>query len=165
MLVNKKANASSVVDWIFALAFTILLFIIIVLLVSSFKLREIDTRELDVKTYTLRIYYDQEIFSPDSQTSFGVIDIEKFTQENIDENFRFVEPFITSRLTLYEQDGEEIKEIIHDERLFQERFPLAVVGVRGAGSGYLERLEYPVRIYENGNVRSGRIVMEVIVPW
>ena len=163
MNVGKKGQAEVIIEWLFAGIFTIVLCVFLVIIVSAFTLKEINTVDLEAQTFMFKLYYDQEIFSPNSITSFGVIDKEKFNVEHFEKSNKYVEDRIAARLRLVDSQTSWEKSFTHNQEMFTARYPLAAEQVSGAGSAVLKEFFFPVRIYDQGIITQGHLFVEAVI--
>lgn len=137
----------------------------IVAVVQVFKVNSLDTAELEMNILFQRIYYSDIItYEEAGKLETGIIDLEKFTSENLNEQINYTSSrHIATRLKL-EIPGETIPAIFLNEKWF-ERWKQSIDQTTFGGSAHnsVEK-KIPVSIMQGGILKKGILEALIIMP-
>jgi len=142
-MLAKRGVADSAVDWFVALIITSIALVMLMVIVSSFTTRDINTQEMETDFFIAKIYY--------------TLGVELSEEEFKDDLFSYEEPHIAANMTISDLEGNAKKTVYQNEDAYTRILPLASNLV--AGGGYYENFTYPV-VYENENAH---LRIEVVV--
>jgi len=170
---NKKGLFSE--DAVFMILNLLLLIIVavfLVFLINLFTVQELDIQRLEAEVLKDRILYSKNCISfydSEIDRSYpGIIDMEKFSEENLKNCLFFVEENrnIATKLTLLNPNNEEIKTIYYNKEWYDKWLPL--IGIPGPGGvkDFSYTLNMIVKTNENNKEKyeNSFLNFEIIVP-
>jgi hypothetical protein len=170
-LKNKKGEFGTE-EWLEQIPYiilTVIVFVGIFLLVNYYVNITVNVKSLQVEVLFNRLMYSpNSIVYTDLATGVlypGVIDMEKFTDETLDNSIKYSsERHISAKLELYNQNGELKKTAYLNNIWFNRLEPLARAGVGGASSAKIYTKKIPLSYRENEVNTPGFLKVEILLP-
>jgi len=153
------------VFWLQRFIFIIIALLAVWLLVNYMVITKLDSDYVEAEVMFNRLMYSPNGFTYTDPLTHraipGVIDLEKFTSENIDKSIKFGKPRAAARLVLY-RDGAEMKNASLNGQWLRRWSPR--IGFAGPGASVLLEKEFPV-VYKDGEeFKTGLLKVNVVVP-
>jgi hypothetical protein len=154
------------VFWLQRFIFLIIALLSVWLLVNYFVITKLDTDYVEAEVVFNRLMYSPTGFAyADRETGRaypGIIDLEKFKTENLDQAVKFGKPRAAARLVLY-RDGKQVGEPAFLNEQWMRRWSPRL-GFKGSGAAVLLEKQLPV-VYKDGEeFKTGLLKVNVVVP-
>jgi hypothetical protein len=148
--------------WLYKLLMTAIIAAVCILLVSSAVKTELNTRELQGDLLLNRILYspDSVWYTEGGAVRPGVIDLQKFTQEQMNNNFIYRDGYGGANITL--SYGNEKKSIFIEKNTFDLYKKQYNEGWKNGG--VLDTRTYPVVVRTASGEVNGMLVIEIAMP-
>ncbi len=171
---NKKAQYTGIVIGYIPKIIAIgIIFIVTVMLVNRYILTKVDVQDLEASLLIDRMIYSKNCFSyyyDDLKRPYpGVIDLEKFTSENLDSCIFYGSTeeenknrYTSAKLVLKNLETDEKHPIYHNQDKYSDWYPLR--GISGPGGTKLYEESNYVLIKTDDGFEKGRLNFYVILP-
>lgn len=144
-----------------------LLFVMFALIIISFFAYFLFFNEIKIENMEKHVFFNRLIYSTNAlayydedlgRTYLGMIDLEKFTTENIEATINYPENrYFAANLTLAGKES-----VYYHRELYDNLKPLAYARIRGSGGADLIIKELKVSYIENDKLKSGLLKIEII---
>jgi len=172
---NKKAQYTGIVIGYIPKIIAIgIIFIVTVMLVNRYVLTKVDVQDLEASLLIDRMIYSKNCFSyydNDLKRPYpGIIDLEKFTSENLDscifygkdEEGQLKNTYTSAKLVLKNLETDEKYSIFHNQDKYSDWYPLR--GISGPGGTKLYEESNYVLIKTDNGFEKGILNFYVILP-
>ena len=137
----------------------------VVALVQVFKVNALNTTELEMNVLFQRIYYSDVItYEEGGKLQTGIIDLEKFKTENLNEQINYTSPrHIAARLTITSPGITPIEAFLNEK--WFERWKQSIDRTTFGSSAHnsVEK-KIPISIMQGGILKIGTLEALIIMP-
>jgi len=164
---NKKGQVQFFLENAFRIGFLMIALLVFFLLVNFYIVNRLDTTKLQSEVTANRmIYSDTIMYSENSRTYVGVVDIKKFNDATINDKMNYpVKRHATAQLELVDNTDGKVKYTAYlNKAQYENLYVLSQSGGSGKGGAISYLKTYPVTYLDGGKYFYGTINMRIIIP-
>ena len=164
---NKKGQVQFFLENAFRIGFLMIALLVFFLLVNFYIVNRLDTNKLQSEVTANRmIYSDTIMYSENSRTYVGVVDIKKFNDATINDKMNYpVKRHATAQLELVDNTDGKVKYTAYlNKAQYENLYVLSQSGGSGKGGAISYLKTYPVTYLDGGKYFYGTINMRIIIP-
>lgn len=161
----KQGMFKDFLSYIVRLIIILILATSVIAIVQVFNANSLNTKELEMNILFQRIYYSDIItYEEGGKLQTGIIDLNKFKTENLDEQINYTSPrHIAARLTI-KSPGEISIQAFLNEKWF-ERWKQAIDQTTfGSSAHNILKKKIPISIMQGGILKKGTLEALIIMP-